>query len=224
MKTTLRTALIMMVAFTLMAGMGWAKKEMKPSGFLSDYSKLQEGGACIADFCYLKEGVDFKPYDKIMIDHLVFFMSEDAEYKGIQPDELNDMAATWHRAFIESLEGDFEIVHEPGPGVLRFRAAITDLSPTKRALNTITTVVPVGLAFSILKKGVTGAAAGVGKVTAEAEVLDSLTNEVLAACVDFKAGNKYRVDQAASKWGYLRVAIEGWAKRLRDRLAEISGK
>jgi hypothetical protein len=224
MKTTLRTALIMMVAFALMAGTGWAKKEMRKSGFLSDYSKLKEGKKGQAEFVYIKEGANWKSYDKIMIDHLVFFMSEDAQYKGIQPDELKEIADTWHRAFIQAVQGDYEITHEPGPGVLRFRAAITDVSPTKRALNMITTVVPVGLAFSVIKKGVTGAGTGVGKVTSEAEILDSSTNEVLAAAIDFKAGQKYRVDKALSKWGHIRLAIESWAKSLRDRLGELSGR
>jgi len=224
MKTTLKTALIMMVALALMAGTGWAKKEMRKSGFFSDYSKLKEGKKGEAEFYYIKEGVNWNSYDKIMIDHLVFFMSEDAQYNGIQPDELKEIADTWHRAFFDALEGDYEITHEPGPGVLRFRAAITDLSPTKRGLNTITTVIPVGLAISVMKKAVTGAGTGVGKVTAEMEVLDSSTNEVLAAAVDFKAGKKYRVDKALSEWGHIRLAIESWAKVLHDRLQELSGK
>jgi hypothetical protein len=214
----------MMVALALMAGTGWAKKKMSQSGFLSDYSKLEEGKKGQAEFVYLKEGVNWKSYDKIMIDHLVFFMDKDAEYKGIQADELNEIAATWHRAFMEALKEDYEIVHEPGPGVLRIRAAITDLSPTKPGINTITTVLPVGLAVSILKKGATGAGTGVGKVTTEAELLDSSTNEVLVAAIDFKAGQKYRVDKAMSKWGHVKVAIESWAKSLHDRLQEFSGK
>ena len=224
MKTTLRTALIMMVAFALMMGTGWAKKKMSKSGFLSDFSKLEEGKKGQAEFVYFKEGVNWKSYDKIMIDYLVFFMDKDAEYKGIQADELNEIANTWHKAFMEALKEDYEIVLEPGPGVLRIRAAITDLSPTKPGINTITTVLPVGLAVSIFKKGATGAGTGVGKVTTEAEILDSSTNEVLVAAIDFKAGQKYRVDKMMSKWGHVRVAIESWAKSLHDRLQEFSGK
>jgi hypothetical protein len=224
MKTTLRTVLIMMVAFALLAGTGWAEKKMSKSGFLSDYSKLEEGKKGQAEFVYFKEGVNWKSYDKIMIDYLVFYLSKDAQDKGIQADELKEMADVWHMAFIDAVKEDYEIVHEPGPGVLRFRAAITDLSPTKRTLNTITSVVPVGLAFSILKKGVTGAGTGVGKVTSEAEILDSSTNDVLLQVIDFKAGEKYRVDKMASKWGHIRVAIESWAKSLHDGLEEISGK
>jgi hypothetical protein len=222
MKFALRTALMMMVAFVLMANTGWAKKEMRKSGFLSDYSKLEPDKG-YADFGYVKEGFNWKPYDKIMIDHLVFFLSKDAEYKAIQPDELKEISDVWHRAFIESLEGAYEIVIEPGPGVLRIRAAITDLSPTKPGINTITTVLPVGLAISIFKKGATGTHAGVGQVTAEIELLDSSTNEVLAAGIDYKAGEKYRVDKMLSKWGHIRVAIEAWAKAIRERLDEVSG-
>ena len=223
MKFALKTVLMMTVAFVLMAGTGWAKKEMSKSGFLSDYSKL-EPDIGYADFGYVKEGVNLKAYGKVMIDHLVFFLSKDAQYQGIQPDELKEIADVWHRAFFESLEGAYEIVHEPGPGVMRIRAAITDLSPTKPGINTITTVLPVGLALSVLKKGATGAHTGVGQVTTEIEILDSSTNEVLGAGIDYEAGDKYRVDKMLSKWGHVRVAIESWAKALRERMDELSGK
>ena len=114
-------------------------------------------------------------------------------------------------------------MHEPGPGVLRVRAAITDLSPTKPGINTITTVLPIGLAISIFKKRATGEHAGVGSVTTEMELLDSSTNEVLAAGIDYEAGQKYRVDKMLSKWGHIRVAIESWAKALQERLDEFRG-
>ena len=224
MKTTLRTALIMMVSLALMAGTGWAKKKMSKSGFLSDYSKLEEGKKGQAEFVYFKEGVNWKSYDKIMIDHLVFFMDKDAEYKGIQADELSEMADTWHKAFMEALKEDYEIVLEPGPGVLRIRAAITELSPTKPGINTVTTVLPVGLAVSIFKRGASGTHVGTGDVSTEAEMLDSSTNEVLAAAMDFQAGKKYRVDKAMSKWGHVKVAIEHWAKMLHKNLQGFSGK
>jgi len=224
MKTAWRISFIVMIGFCLMAGTGWAEKKMRPSGFLSDYSKLKEGKSGEADFTYIKEGANWKSYDKIMIDHLVFFMSEDAEYKGIQSDELKEMADTWHRAFLDALGEDYEIVQGPGPGVLRFRAAITDLTPTKPGLNTVTSIIPVGLAVSVIKTGVTGAGIGVGKVTAEVEILDASTNEVLAAAIDFKAGKKYRLDKAMSKWGHVKLAIESWAEQLHGRLEEVSGK
>jgi hypothetical protein len=224
MKTTLRMALFMMVAFALMTSTGWAEKKLKPSGFLSDYSKLVEGVRGRADFSYVNEDVNWKSYDKIMIDHLVFVMSDDAESKVIQPDELQDIADTFHREFIQALEGDFEITHEPGPGVLRFRAAITDLSPTKRGINTVTTIIPVGLAVSAIKRGTKGTHIGAGDVTGEAEVLDSLSNEVFAQAVDYQAGKKYRVDKAMSKWGHVRVAITGWAKMFHNTLLQISGR
>ena len=224
MKTAWRISFIVMIGFCLMAGTGWAEKKMRQSGFLSDYSKLEEGKKGRAAFSYINEGANWKSYDKIMIDHLVFFMSDDAEYKGIQPDELKEMADTWHRAFIEALGEDYEIVHESGPGVLRFRAAITNLSPTKPGINTITTIIPVGLAVSIFKRGASGTHIGTGDVSTEAEVLDSSTNEVLAAGMDFQAGKKYRVDKAMSKWGHVKVAIENWAKKLHDMLEEFSGR
>ena len=94
MKTAWRISFIVMIGFCLMASTGWADEKMRQSGFLSDYSKLEKDVKGRAAFSYINKDANWKSYDKIMIDHLVFFMSDDAEYKGIQADELNEMADT----------------------------------------------------------------------------------------------------------------------------------
>lgn len=55
----------------------------------------------------------------------------------------------------------------------------------------------------------------------EMEVLDSMTNERLAAAVDTRSGGKLA---GWSKWGAVKEAFEFWAKRLKKRLDEIHGK
>ena len=70
MKTTLRIFFIVMIGFCLMMGTGWAKKEMKRSGFLSDYSKLsQDDPLKVADWLYVNKNANFKAYDKIILKH-----------------------------------------------------------------------------------------------------------------------------------------------------------
>ena len=55
---------------------------------------------------------------------------------------MSQLADSFHMALFEALSGDYTFVDEPGPGVLRFRIAVTDLVPTKRLMSTVTTVVP----------------------------------------------------------------------------------
>lgn len=75
---------------------------------------------------------------------------------------------------------------------------------------TVSTVVPVGLAVSLVKRGATGEFAGIGSATAEVEFLDSLTNERVAAAVDKAPGGKLDVAETAP----VKSAFEYWAKRL----------
>jgi hypothetical protein len=58
-------------------------------------------------------------------------------------------------------------------------------------------------------------AALVGAASAEAELLDSMTNERLAAAVDAVAGTK-GVLRAFSKWADVQKACDNWAERMRD--------
>jgi hypothetical protein len=190
--------------------MGCAGQQIKTSGFLEKYPKFNEGPKGGADFVYMKEGVFFGAYDKIMMDHVVFYFLDDSKYKGIHPDELKELGDAFHRAMIEALRDRYPFVDTPGPGVLRVRFAITDVTASKPALNTITAIVPVGLAVSAVKKGVTGTHTAVGSG--------------LAAVIDTKSAEKYKIEKGMSKWGHAKDAFRFWAKRFRSWLDAQHGR
>jgi len=219
-KTILKLIPIVMVIFTLPVVFGCAGTQgVKYSGFLGDYSQFKPGKEGVAQV-YIKKGVDFKKYKKLMPDHVVFYLKEDAQYKGIQADEMKELADEFHKAFIKAFGDAYPVTDTPGPDVLRIRVAITDIEPNKPGLSAISTVTPVGLAVSTIKKGVTGKHTGVGSTSMEAELLDSLTNERLAAAVDSRTGGKL---EGMSKWGSAKEAFEFWSKRLRVFLDETHG-
>ena len=196
---------------------------VKQSGFLEDYPPFEKGPRGGVDLRYLKPGVDFKKYDSIMMDQVVFYFSRDAKYRGINSDELNQLSEAFHKAMIKELQDEYPFVHQSGPGVLRLRPAITDVKTSRPVMNTITTVVPVGLALSIVKKGITGSHTFVGEASLEAEFLDAQTNERVAAVIDKRSGAKYELIQGMSKWGHAEEAFEFWAKRLRKWLDDQHG-
>jgi hypothetical protein len=204
---------------------GCAKKQsIDYSGFMGEYPKFKEGPKEGADFVYIRENVLFAAYDKIMMDHVVFYFHDESKYKGINPAELNEMADAFHKAMIDALQDRYPFVDEPGPGVLRLRVAITDVTASKPALNTITTVLPVGLAVSAVKKGATGTHTFVGSASMEAELMDSQTNERLAAVIDTKSAEKYKVVKGMKKYGHAKDAFEFWAKKFRNWLDEQHGR
>ena len=98
--------------------------------------------------------------------------------------------------------------------------ALTDARGSKILLDTLSTVVPVGLAISALQRVALGQTATSGRATIEAEVLDSQTGERRVALVDGRAGRKVtgRFDKW-KKWQDVRDACDFWSGRLRAELA-----
>jgi hypothetical protein len=88
----------------------------------------------------------------------------------------------------------------------------------------MSTVIPIGLAISIIQRATTGMHTGIGQAAVEAELLDSETNERLTVAIDSKAAEKYKVIKGISKWGHVKAAFDFWAKRLRAFLDEADGK
>ena len=202
MKIKLGVVLVLMVILAFAMTTGCATDSgPHATGFLRDYSNLGKDPDDFAKRVYIRKDVAFGAYEKIMIDHVTFFLREDAEYKGIQADEMTELAQHFHTAVVKALAGAYTFTDKPGPTTMRVRIAITGLVPGKSAAGTVTTVIPVGLAASTIKKVATGSHIGMGGASFEAELLDSQTNEVLAAVLDDKTGKKYKVGKTFTKWG-----------------------
>ncbi len=210
-----------------------AAEEPQYSGFLEDYSGLVEkpDKNLIYNYVYQKPDTDFTGYTKFLIDSITMFPHPEADFKGINANDMALLQKHFHDAMVKALteNNGYEVVEEPGPGVARIRVAITDLVPVRPAMNTLTTWVPQ----MRLMSGVVGAATGsnffVGQIGMEAEFIDAESNERLAAMVSRQAGKKYipltgRTARTASKWGQVEQAMDYWAQKLRKRVDEIQGK
>ena len=215
--------IVVFISFSLITSTG-CRSKVKQSGFLTDYPAFEKGPKGGAELVYFSEGVDFSTYDKIMMDHVVFYFSKDSDYKGINSDELNKLSEAFHKAMVKELQDAYPFVQDSGPGVLRMRPALTDVKSVRPVMGTIGTILPVGLALSIVKKGVTGTHMNVGGASIEAEFLDSQTNKRVAAVIDKRAGTKYKITKTMTKWGQAEDIFNSWAKRLRKFLDEAHGK
>jgi hypothetical protein len=193
------------------------------SGFLKDYSGFEPGPKGGADLRYIREGVDFNAYDKVMLERAVFYFSNDRKKKRVSPDELLELSDVFHKFMMEALAGAYPVVNKPGPGVLRMRIAITDIAPSKPILNTMASLLLIPLVVSSIKKAITGTHTYVGQVSIEAELLDSQTNERVAAAIDRRAGARHNVLEGMHRWGHAKDAFEFWAKRIRLWLDEVHG-
>jgi len=213
----MKKGLLLIIGMLLVAGCATGNgtqtgMDMAQSGFLGDnYAKLQPGPKDGAKLRWIDPNADWRQYDKVMLDSVVFFFDDASEYEGIEPNELKALADDFNQKFLEALMTKYTIVAEPGPGVLRIRFAITDLEQSNPGMATITSVVPVGLVVSTLNKGATDSWTGSGATSAEMMILDAQTNTVIAVAKDEKTAG---FTERFSKWGSAEEAFTYWADRL----------
>src|SRR5512139_2495311 len=210
-----------LLAVALLAGCAASgMKDVQKTGFLSDYSQLKPGGDDRVALVYIKQGVDFKPYTKLMFDRFVVLLSDSSQYREIDPAMLKEITDYYQNAVFTAFKDGYEIVDQPGPGVLRVRIAITELKPSKPVANTLSTIIPVGIVAAGATKAVSGDNLGTGEAATEMEMFDALTGERLAAAVDKRQGGKMAF---RGKWDDTKDAFDYWAKRFRARLDEMRG-
>jgi hypothetical protein len=192
-------------------------KTVEKTGFLGDYSQLSPGGENRAALVYIKPGADLKPYNKLMFERVVVLLSDSADYRAIDPTTLKELADYYQNAIFAAVKDGYEIVAQPGPGVLRVRVAITEIKPSKPVANTLSTITPPGMLISSVTKLASDENLGTGEAGTEFELLDAMTGERLAAAVDRRQGGK---GVFRGKWDDTRDAFDYWAKRFRQRLDE----
>jgi len=220
MKRSIRMALTLTIGLALALCATSCASVQTQSGFLDGYyKKLQpapEGGG----MRWVKPGADFVKYNKIMLDGVVFYLSPDSEDKGIDPDIMKDLADTFNLEMINAVKDKYPVVAQPGPDVMRIRFALTGIRQSRPVLSGATSVIPVGLAVSAIKRGVTGSWSGSGATGSEVMVLDSMTNDVIAvAQTEYIAGFTERF----SRYGSAKEAFKFWAGRLRYLLDKAHG-
>jgi hypothetical protein len=166
----------------------------RPSGFLSDYSKLTPHPDTVNrpnTWRYLSTDVDLRDYDRLIIDP-VKVRFDPASAAGMpSKDELVEGANLFQKILVDTITPYYDRTYEAGPTALRLRVAVTDIEPGEVLVEGEPALDLVG-------------------VTVEAELIDSTTGRVIAAAVD-------RSDLAQSG-----RTVEGtfrlWAQRILDYL------
>jgi len=202
---------------------GCATTEQVPtirmSGFLGDYSQLHHGRPGQAEFTYRNSNMDLSKYQKAMLDRVQIWAAEDnSALSKLSREDQQLLVDYLYVALKDALQKDYTLVNEPGPDVLRIRCAITEARATSPVKEILSTVTPYGLGISYARKLVTGTHSGVGIVSIEGELLDSVSGERLAAVVDRRAGTK-SLNIKATRWGEVQDAFNFWARRMQTNLA-----
>jgi hypothetical protein len=191
----------------------------EPSGFLgSTYSLLAPNADFPASEVYVAPGIDWASFDSVQIDSVTLWVDK-ADSK-LSPEDQQMLTDTFFKAIHEAVSASFAVVDHPGAGTIRLRAALTQAKGSPVALRAITTIVPQLRVATTLVGLSADTAVTVGSATAEIELRDSITGNLLAAAVDSRAGNKALFSSRTfTKWGDVEAAQKLWAERIAWQLA-----
>jgi hypothetical protein len=189
-------------------------QDIQSSEFLSDYSKLQESSDEYMDYKFLAPGAPDKMsnYTAVMIDQPEIFVASNSKYKGMKPDDMKTLADAFRSSMAQALAGTYMVVDQPGPSVLYLRFAVSNLQLKKKKKG-LFSYTPIGFVATTAKSAMT---ADITKkidlkgLTMEMEVLDSNSQEQLAALLEVRSGTK---DEPAS-WAELEALIDVYSQRV----------
>ena len=177
------------------------------SGFLSDYSRLEE----INENHLVYDSGNLGGYSNFIIERVAMVYSQPEEKRVFDDEELEDLQTHFQDAVREALTKDngYQVVEAPGPGTARLHIGITDVDDTIGALN-----------ITIYTK-ITGA--GLGGAAMEGEMVDSVTGEQIVAVIRWGSGSRI-LRAGFTHTGDAKILMDRWAKGLRDRIDEAHGR
>ena len=190
------------------------------SGFLGDYAQFHRGKGGQAEYVYRDINVDFNKYQKVILEPVQLWAAESSAsvLNSLSKEDQQLLVDYLYVSLSDAFKRDYTIVNEPGPDVMKVRCAITEARATSPVKEILSTVTPYGLGISYAKHFALGTHSGVGVVSVEGELLDSVTGKRLAAVVDRRAGTKSLVAKY-TRWGDVQDAFSFWARRMQTNLA-----
>jgi hypothetical protein len=215
---------VLFIGFMFLAGCGTTMTASK-TGFLGEYAdKLQPGPEGAAKLRWLKPGVDFAKYNKVMVAPISFPATDEAEGKAladIDPAKLKELGEKCTQAVIDGIKSKYPIATTPGPDVVQVRFAIIDLKKSYPVLSGFTSIAPPALAINLIRQGTTGTWTGGGSTVGQAMAMDTTTGEVVAAAQDkYEAGFTERF----TTYGQAEAAFKSWGEKIAKFLDEAHGK
>lgn len=184
--------------------------------FLSDYSKLAEGGKSGFTRVYIAPGAldSLGGLTTVLVDQPEFFIDPKSKYKGMKPADAEVVGEELRAAMIRGIGDGVNVVDEPveGSGLITWAVTNVRMNKAKRGVLGYT---PVGAVAYGVKKQMSDIVdkTRAFDVTFEIEGSDAETGEVLFAMV-------FDMTEAGveAEWGDALVLTEGVGKRISCRM------
>ena len=213
--TLLLSAMILVLACTPKQS-----RRVEKSGFLGDYSEFKEGKSNEALYLYINPKADCNNYTKVIIDPVSLWVkTDDSDLAKLEDkDEKMLLTLAWKTLHDAMKDGEFEVVEQAGPGVLRVRGALTEAVKARVMVANVLAVVPfVWIGTTVWGIG-TGKWPYLGELSGEMEILDSETGERMLAGVDKVVGRLGGNLDPRARWGDVIDGFQLWRDRIGVRM------
>jgi hypothetical protein len=186
-------------------------------GLLGDVcGKLTPGDKDQASLRYVNPSAQWTQYNKIMIEPVTFWGGNATSVSAADQQALVNY---FSQQLNERLGKKFQIVNQPGPGVMKFTAAMVDAETATPVLRSISMIVPQAHMLANLKYVATGTFPFVGGAQAEAKITDSVSGTLLAAAADKRIGGGSAVTGFQWQLGDAENAVDKWCEMAAERLS-----
>ncbi len=188
---------------------GFAGQKADHTGFLKNYAQLKPDPQVDGALRYVNPRVNLKAYNKFIVDPIAVYFAPGAKAAGIDPAKLKELTDYFRSELVKALNQNSRVVSAPGKGVMRLRAAITDVEESEPLLNI----------HPLMK--LTGA--GLGGASMEAEGIDSLSGERIGAIVETRSGDRMSLGSGLSRLSHAKQVMRYWVERFLKNLNKAHG-
>ena len=182
----------------------------------NDCSLLTVGGKNQTGLIYTNPAAQWTQYNKVMIHPVTFWGDNSTQ---VSASDQHMLVNYFSQQLNKYLGQKFQIVTQPGPGVMTVDVAIVDAEAATPVLRSISMIVPQAHMLANLKYLATGTFPFVGGAQAEAKVTDSVSGQILALAVDRRIGGGSFTTGFQWQWGDAENAVNHWAELAANRLS-----
>lgn len=179
----------------------------EPSGFLGDYSDLQASESRNGVSVYMNPQRKLNVYRVVLVEPVETLLAPTVEPHTVDRQALSKLASLQEKEIRQIMESTpYPVVDVPAFGVLRIRAAITNLKPE-----------------SVPKDGSLATELDLERASFEAELVDALSGERMIAFIGPFSAEQYRKSLGEENFNATHDALQTWAVDLRDVLHQARG-
>jgi hypothetical protein len=189
--------------------------------FGNDASLLQPGKEGQPAMVYINPNAQWSSYTKILLRPIEYWDTSDST----TPTHDEQLLMTYfYNRLQETLQKNFTMVDQPGPGVLVLYVAIINATGATPVLRSVSVVVPQARVLNLAQSLASGSYAFVGSAEAEMKAVDGSTGEFLAGAVTERSGGMALSSAAQWQWGDAENAMNYWSDKISTRLLELQGR